>query len=158
MHKQQEKVKWRKNQKVMKIYEYAGRGNCCKLLNGDDHSKGIDSVTVKDICECAMVNRATFYRHYLDKYDLLDQYMDELYDLLDQPQVEQSFDGPDSPPLGLIYMLEHLRGHTDFYAPLLGPKGYPVFAERTRFYIEKRFGAPCPQAHLCPIPAIHRLR
>jgi AcrR family transcriptional regulator len=37
--------------------------------------KGFAAVTVQDIADRAMVNRATFYRHCLDKYDLLDQYM-----------------------------------------------------------------------------------
>ena len=106
--------------------------------------KGFEAVTVKDICEFAMVNRATFYRHYVDKYDLLDHYMDELYDLLDASQAESSADIPDAPPVGLIQMLEHLRGHADFYRTMLGPKGYPVFAERIRFYIEKRFRRSLP--------------
>ena len=101
--------------------------------------KGFNSVTVKDICDNAMVNRATFYRHYTDKYDLLDQYMDELYELLDQSQGEPSFDRSDSPPAGLVRILEHLRGHADFYRAMLGPKGYPLFEERIRFYMEKRF-------------------
>lgn len=105
---------------------------------------GFGSVTVKDICEYAMVNRATFYRHYADKYDLLDQYMDELYDLLDQSQTEQGFDSPVASPAGLIRMLEHLRSHADFYRAMLGPQGYPVFAERIRFYIEKRFRRSLP--------------
>jgi AcrR family transcriptional regulator len=33
--------------------------------------KGFAAVTVRDITERAMVNRSTFYRHYLDKYELL---------------------------------------------------------------------------------------
>jgi AcrR family transcriptional regulator len=33
--------------------------------------KGFDAVTVGDIAERAMINRATFYRHYQDKYDLV---------------------------------------------------------------------------------------
>src|SRR5215467_3779344 len=33
--------------------------------------KGFDAVTVGDIAERAMVNRATFYRHYPDKYALV---------------------------------------------------------------------------------------
>jgi AcrR family transcriptional regulator len=37
--------------------------------------KGFAAVTVQDIADRAMINRATFYRHYLDKYDLLGQYM-----------------------------------------------------------------------------------
>ena len=111
--------------------------------------KGFDSVTVRDICEHAMVNRATFYRHYRDKYDLVEQYMDELYDLLDQTPAEPSFDGP---PAGLIRMLEHLRGHADFYRVMLGPKGYPLFAERIRSYMEKRFRRSLPANLVSPDP------
>jgi AcrR family transcriptional regulator len=33
--------------------------------------KGFDAVTVGDIASRAMVNRATFYRHYPDKYALV---------------------------------------------------------------------------------------
>lgn len=32
--------------------------------------KGFATLTVRDITKRAMVNRSTFYRHYLDKYDL----------------------------------------------------------------------------------------
>ena len=35
--------------------------------------KGFQAVTVQDITEKAGVNRATFYAHFTDKYDLLDQ-------------------------------------------------------------------------------------
>ncbi len=33
----------------------------------------IDSLSVKDIIQCAGVSRATFYRHFKDKYDLMNQ-------------------------------------------------------------------------------------
>jgi hypothetical protein len=49
-------------------------------------------------------------------------------------------------------MLEHLRGHADFYRAMLGPKGYPVFAERIRFYIEKRFRRSLPADPAPPAP------
>lgn len=35
--------------------------------------KGFQAVSVQDIAERAGVNRATFYAHFTDKYDLLDQ-------------------------------------------------------------------------------------
>ena len=35
--------------------------------------KGFDSLTVSDLAREANINRGTFYLHYLDKYDLLDQ-------------------------------------------------------------------------------------
>lgn len=36
-------------------------------------TKEFNSISIKDITEKATINRATFYAHYLDKYDLLDQ-------------------------------------------------------------------------------------
>lgn len=106
--------------------------------------KGFDAVTVQDICDSAMVNRATFYRHYADKYDLLDQYMDEIYDLLDQTQGESNIEHPDAPPAGLVHLLEHLHSHATFYRAMLGPKGYANFGERIRLYMEKRFRRSLP--------------
>lgn len=44
-----------------------------ELLN----EKGFQSITIQDITDRAEVNRATFYAHYEDKYDLLDSYMRE---------------------------------------------------------------------------------
>lgn len=38
--------------------------------------KGYEKVTVQDIAEEAMINRATFYAHYTDKQDLFDQVLD----------------------------------------------------------------------------------
>lgn len=94
--------------------------------------KNFASVTVADITKRAMVNRATFYRHFQDKYDLLDKYMDDLYHLLDSSGM------PDSPPTGLIQMMEHLQVRGSFYRSMLGPQGYLPFAEKLREYIEKR--------------------
>jgi AcrR family transcriptional regulator len=43
------------------------------------HEKGFQSITVQDIADRAEVNRATFYAHYEDKYDLLDSYTREKF-------------------------------------------------------------------------------
>lgn len=39
--------------------------------------EGFDNITVKHLTEKANVGRKTFYLHYLDKYDLLDQMVDD---------------------------------------------------------------------------------
>lgn len=39
--------------------------------------KEFDQITINDLSERADVNRGTFYLHYMDKYDLLDQYIEE---------------------------------------------------------------------------------
>lgn len=36
-------------------------------------AKPFESITVKDITDEALVNRATFYNHFLDKYDLMEK-------------------------------------------------------------------------------------
>ncbi len=42
--------------------------------------KPISRITIKEICEEAEINRATFYAHYRDQYDLLEQTQQELTD------------------------------------------------------------------------------
>ena len=39
--------------------------------------KPISKITVKEICDIAQINRATFYKHYQDPYDLLEQFQNE---------------------------------------------------------------------------------
>jgi AcrR family transcriptional regulator len=41
--------------------------------------KPIQRITITEICELAQINRATFYTHYRDAFDLLEQIEDELF-------------------------------------------------------------------------------
>jgi AcrR family transcriptional regulator len=57
---------------------------------------GFAAVTVRDIAQRAGINRATLYRHYHDKFDLLDRYVQAVYELLDGPlPAESPPDGQD---------------------------------------------------------------
>src|SRR5687767_9572046 len=69
--------------------------------------KGFDAVTVNDIVGLAMVNRATFYRHYQDKYDLVESYLDELYTNLNAAPVPAA--GPGEPNPHLVKLFQHIR-------------------------------------------------
>lgn len=103
--------------------------------------KGFSTLTVQDIADRAMVNRSTFYRHYLDKYDLLDQFMDEVYNLSSEDEFVAEKLGqipPDKLP-GPLVLLKHIEQHVDFYRAMLGPKGDPAFAQRLRQNTERRF-------------------
>jgi AcrR family transcriptional regulator len=42
--------------------------------------KPLNKITVKELCSVAEVNRATFYSHYTDLYDLMDQVKKEFTD------------------------------------------------------------------------------
>lgn len=45
--------------------------------------KTIDEITVNELCEAADIRRATFYKHYSDKYDFLTAYTGFLRDNFD---------------------------------------------------------------------------
>ncbi len=55
-----------------------------KLLD----EKDIKKITVSEICKLADINRATFYRYYIDVYDLLDKIQDEFINELKEPYLE----------------------------------------------------------------------
>lgn len=42
--------------------------------------KPVEKITIKDLTDRAAINRCTFYRHYQDIYDLLEQLEDEIMD------------------------------------------------------------------------------
>src|SRR5262245_61916794 len=104
--------------------------------------KGFAQVTVSDITERAMVNRATFYRHYEDKYDLLTKYMEELSGLIEEEGREdylgnETVQPTDTPPPGMIKVLRHIQANADFYRVMLGRQGDPAYCAQTfRNYIE----------------------
>lgn len=113
--------------------------------------KGFAHVTVRDITERAMVNRATFYRHYQDKYDLLAQYMGELSGLIDSNEREtasevQPVQSADGPLPGLVKLLRHMQANADFYRVMLGKQGDPDFcAQSFRTYIEQGLRSMLPR-------------
>jgi AcrR family transcriptional regulator len=102
--------------------------------------KGFAALTVRDITERAMVNRSTFYRHYLDKYDLLEEYLNEIYELT----TSQDVPGP-------LNLLKHIQQFSDFYRVMLGPKGDPLFVQRFRQNTEKRFRSSSDKALAEPV-------
>lgn len=93
--------------------------------------KGFAAVTVSDLTERAMVNRSTFYRHYLDKYDLLQQFMDDV-----EEQTRYKGDlktmTPEHLPSGLLNLIKHVQAYADFYRLMLGSQGDAMFNQMFR--------------------------
>ena len=104
--------------------------------------KGFGAITVRDITEQAMVNRSTFYRHYLDKYELLNQYFDELSALVSETTLlaeKSSQTSPEKVPAGLLVLVKHVQEYADFYRVMLGQNGDQIFTYRFRQMSEKRY-------------------
>ncbi len=66
----------KKDDRRVKYTKMVLRDSLMKLLA----EKDISRITIKEICENADINRATFYAHYTDQYDLLDKIENELFD------------------------------------------------------------------------------
>jgi AcrR family transcriptional regulator len=91
--------------------------------------RGFDTLTVGEITERAMVSRATFYRLYEDKYDLVEQIYAEatkaLFDAISEPTTEH-------PPRIWVRFFEHIAEYERLYCALLGHKGSPWFVLKMR--------------------------
>lgn len=102
--------------------------------------RGFNAISVRDIADRAMVNRSTFYRHYLDKDDVLRQYMDEVAALTSEGFITEDLpEREDEMPNGLLNLLRHVEQHADFYRAMFGVKGDPEFVEFFRQSTVKRF-------------------
>lgn len=68
------KVRSSKDDRRVKYTKMVLKESFIKLLS----KKDITQITIKEICEDADINRATFYAHYNDQYDLMRKIENEL--------------------------------------------------------------------------------
>lgn len=100
--------------------------------------RGFDAITVGDIADRAMVNRATFYRHYEDKYDLVakifEEMVNELISNMKPPHKNFHAQDYENPADIWVQLFAHFADHADLYRALLGKNGSSWFADRVRDY------------------------
>lgn len=72
--------------------------------------KPVGKITVKELCDMAEINRATFYKHYADPFDPLEKLQDEalvwLEKVIDEDKFQQSV---------LLIILRNLSGTDNPY-------------------------------------------
>ena len=94
--------------------------------------RGFDAITVGEITERALVSRATFYRNYHDKYDLVEQIFTEAMQALSNAVSELS---TDHPPQIWVRFFDHIAEYERLYRALLGRKGSSWFVLKMRAYL-----------------------
>ncbi|MEC0168059.1 TetR/AcrR family transcriptional regulator [Paenibacillus graminis] len=93
--------------------------------------KKFSQITIHDISERANVNRGTFYLHYTDKYDLLDQCIEEhLKQLLTFCSHNKSREGITTLASELKPVFEFLETNFLFFSAMLQNQRTEVFRER----------------------------
>ena len=98
--------------------------------------RSFEEITVIEICERAMVHRTTFYKHYPDKYALLEQGMRHMYDaLIAEVNRPPSAFSVDHPPPYYIRMFTHVAEYQHFYKLMLCGVGVGWFQKQLKDYI-----------------------
>lgn len=89
--------------------------------------KQISKITVKELCDMAEINRATFYKHYADPFDLLQKIEDEELDTI-RSKIEAGRQG--MPQGVLLTVVKGMKEIGSPYTLLASPNGDPAFAAR----------------------------
>ena len=100
--------------------------------------KGFAALTVRDITRRAMVNRSTFYRHYLDKYDLLEQHLNEIYEVLEEGGIIGEGRNAGIIDEGIIELFKQIQQFPDFYRVMLGAQADAFLSQRFRQQTQQR--------------------
>lgn len=68
-------------------------------------TKDIYDITIKEICDASGINRSTFYRHYNNQMELLDEIVDEVFGFITNVNQKASANSKDS----LRYIYEAIQ-------------------------------------------------
>ncbi|MFZ7943856.1 TetR/AcrR family transcriptional regulator [Neobacillus sp. 19] len=107
--------------------------------------RGFEGVTVRNLTEKAQINRGTFYLHYRDKYDLLEQSEEAILTGINKivneinPMDAVNYTSHDEPFPILIKLFECFKEHSYFLKVILGPKGDASFQMRLKELIKQTF-------------------
>ncbi|WP_238883439.1 TetR/AcrR family transcriptional regulator [Clostridium sp. YIM B02551] len=107
--------------------------------------KGFDKISIKDLTEEADINRGTFYLHYKDKYDLLEQKEDEF--LKEFAKLAESISEKYPRDFKLLskkenllqvfnFVYTYIKQNSDFMKVLLGANGDLNFQMKLKNFIE----------------------
>ena len=108
-----------------------------EALLAEMSARAFEDITVTDICERAMVHRTTFYKHYEDKYALLEQGMRQMYDELvtEAQHAPPSAYSLEDPPPYFIRLFEHVAERQRFYRLMLCGEGVARFQRLVKDYV-----------------------
>lgn len=114
--------------------------------------KKYESITIRDIVQRAGINRSTFYLHFLDKEDLMEQnsnfILEKLREAIRYPTfsleaAQRDYEERQQPISSLIAFFNHIQEYFKFYSVMLGEKQFPqqldevIKEELLKFSIDK---------------------
>lgn len=102
------------------------KNSLMKLLK----KKPISSITVKEICELADINRSTFYSHYSDQFDLLDKIEEEIIEDMTGYLSQYNYEKEEDTLQMFEKLLEYLASKQEICKTLLHEKADSTFQKK----------------------------
>jgi len=99
---------------------------------------GFERVTVKNLAITANINRGTFYLHYKDKFEVMEDLQQELLNELESyVKNVQPLDAFHSIKIGQLYqpfivVFQFIKEHAKAFRIILGEQGSPAFNRRMK--------------------------
>ncbi len=98
--------------------------------------KSFDKININEISELADINRSTFYLHYIDKYELLDDFIDDLVKALyDEQDLLHKVEKEEERKEKLIKILSCLYEEKEYFSILFSKENYPYFSNHFKSVI-----------------------
>jgi AcrR family transcriptional regulator len=110
----------------------------CQLID----EKGFNDISITDLTTRADINRGTFYLHYNDKFDLLEQVENEFIQELYEYTKDNIFinflneSSLNNPPPFMVKLFGYMKENAKFMKVLLGPNGSPSFQLKLKKLLE----------------------
>lgn len=125
-------MKSEKDDRRVKYTKMVLKESFIKLLE----QKEISQITIKEICENADINRATFYAHYSDQYDLMRKIEEELLENVSSYLTDYMQSKPTVDFVGMIEkILEYIKENAELCKLLLGERGDLDFQKRIMMFV-----------------------
>lgn len=103
-------------------------------------TKDVKDISVKELSDLADINRGTFYLHYSDVYDMLEQLEDELF--VEFHEIIDRTLKPDmavhAPRATLLEIFSFLERHRMVARAMIGPHGDLAFVNRLKDLVKGR--------------------
>jgi AcrR family transcriptional regulator len=101
--------------------------------------KPISKISIKEICGDADINRATFYAHYADQYDLLHQIENELIEGMNRYLDSYSFSCPDTVSAEMLEKIfEYIKENAELCTVLLGDSEDINFQKQVMMIVQRQ--------------------
>ena len=100
------------------------------------HKKDISQITIKEICEDADINRATFYAHYNDQYDLLRKIENELLENINSYLSVYRESDANLNPIDIVEKIfDYIKENAGLCKLLLNERGDLIFQKSVMVFV-----------------------